>query len=334
MRLVIALMLWLNPLPPGVQPRFPAPVDLCATVDRDLVERLVPDADARLDGHDCVWTQRGTELTVSHFSWDWDPWDHTSAQAHEEYRKRLNRDLRPDTSPHSLWINNESREVTTAKAQVVEGVGDEAHSLDHLSAGTKQVELVKVLFRTGNLLVEVEYFASDRSASAHSLRQGAVSVSRSTAAALDRMSPPEPTPTPAPGTYTEPPIACALLSPEQTEKLVDPEAYARSWRSATCTWQLPNASWPPQLELQFWAPQHGPAGDGIAQAKEMFGGWRDPESAVLDLADEALAFQSGTPQTPGQPVVVFRKANLLGYVQARDPAKAEQAARWIVEALS
>ncbi|MCG5216254.1 hypothetical protein [Streptosporangium sp. KLBMP 9127] len=293
----------------------------------------MPDADTRLDGQYCVWTQRGAELTVREVTSDGDPWDRTSAQAHEEYRRRLIVDLRPDNSPDSEWINNKFREVTTTKARVVEGVGDEAHLLDHLSAGTKQVEFVKVLFRTGNLLVEVEYFASDRPVSAHRLRQGAVSVSRRMAAALDRMGPPEPTPTPAPGTYAEPPIACALLSPEQTEKLVDPEAYARTSHSATCTWEKPNTAWDPQLKLQFWAPRRGPAGDGIAQAKEMFAGWRDPESAALDIADEALAFYPGTPQIPGLPVVAFRKANLIGYVQARDPAKAEQAARWIVKAL-
>ncbi|MET9251055.1 hypothetical protein [Nonomuraea sp. NPDC003709] len=328
MRLVIALMLWLNPLPFEIQPRFPASFDLCATVDRDLVERLVPDAETSLDGSYCVWRRPGTNLTVRWANENGEHWDYTSAQAHEEYRRSLIGDLRPDPS-RTAWINSRSRELSTTQAQAIAGVGSEAYLVDHLSKSTKQVELVTVLFRTGNLLIEIEYAAADR------VRHGAVSVSRRVAAALDRMSPPEPTPTPPPGTYAEPPIACALLSPEQTKKLVDPDTYARAWQnSADCSWEKPNTSFDAQLELRFWAPQRGPAGDGVAQAKEMFSGWREPESAPLDITDEALAFRTGTPRQPGEPVVVFRKANLIGYVQARDPAQAEQAARWIVEALS
>ncbi|TDE55625.1 hypothetical protein E1295_13865 [Nonomuraea mesophila] len=294
----------------------------------------MPDADARLHGRYCVWSQGATELGVSWVTRDGDPWDHTSAQVHEEYRKRLVGDLRPRTSPFPMWVKSGSRQMTTTKARVVEKVGDEAHLVDHLSADTKRVELVQVLFRVGNLLVKVEYSTFDRPVSADRLRQGAVSVSRRVARGLGRMSPPEPTPTAPSGTYAEPPVACAVLSDKQLRKLVDTEADAGTSESANCDWEKPNTPGDPQLELRFWAPQRGPAGDGIAQAKEMFAGWKGSEAAALDLADEALAFREGTPQSPGPPVVVFRKANLLARVEARDRHKAEQAARWIVEALS
>ncbi|MEU4570998.1 hypothetical protein [Nonomuraea sp. NPDC023979] len=334
MRLMIALMLWLNPLPPGTQPRFPAPLDLCAMVDADLVKRLVPGGGSRLEGRHCVWTKPGSELVVRWVNDDGEPWDYTSAQAHEEYRRSLARDLSPDTSPRSLWVNGEFRDLLGGRARVVRGVGDEGYLLDHVAAGTERVDLVKVVFRVGNLLVEVEHFGP--APGAVRLRQGAVAVARRMADALVRASPADPAAAPvAPGTYAESPIACAVLSPAQVRQLVEPSAYARAGNSATCSWEKPNESSDRlQLRLEFWAPRRGPAGDGVAQAKEMFAGWRDDDTRALDLADEALAFREGTPQVPGPPVVVFRKANLLGYVRAGDEAKAERAARWIVEALS
>jgi hypothetical protein len=330
---MIALMLWLNPLPPAVQSRFPAPVDLCSTIGQALVERLVPNPMTTRQRHYCVWITGGTELEVMQAANDGEPWDYTSAQAHEEYRRRLAGDLRPDTRPDSVRASRDFHQVITTGARVVEGVGDEAHLLDHVSTDTNRVALVEVFFRLGNLLVQVKYSTFDRPVSADRLRQGALSVSRRMAATLGRMSPPEPTPTTPPGTYAETPIACAILSPDQLKKLIGTDVSWGSRDSATCRMEKPNTTGNPLLDLRFWAPQRGPAGDGIAQAKEMFAGWRDSESVALDIADEALAFHTGTPQSPGEPVVAFRKANLLGYVQARDQAKAEQAARWIVEAL-
>ncbi|MEU7861600.1 hypothetical protein [Nonomuraea sp. NPDC049141] len=350
MRAIIAVFLWLNPLSAAVQPRFPVPMDLCAAVDEALVKRLVPDAKARHDGLDCAWTSRSVGLTVKSVSAngktldytsealhelhtigkDVEPWDRTSAQAHEAYRKRLADDLRP--SRLTIWqepdigvTGDRRRGVTTTAARAVQGVGDEAHEVDYLTPRTKRPERVYVVFRAGNLLLEVAYTGIDGRVSAERLRQGAVSVSSRMAATLGRMSPPEQTPATTPGTYAETPIACAMLTPAQIKQLKAGDMKATGYQPDRCEWGLMFAD--PLLTVQFSAPQRGPAGDGIAQAKEMFAGWRTQESTAADIGDigdEAFASKSA---------VVFRKTNLIGLVTATPRARAEQAARWIVAAL-
>ncbi|GAA3608297.1 hypothetical protein GCM10022419_111510 [Nonomuraea rosea] len=74
---------------------------------------------------------------------DAEPWDRTSAQAHERYRKRLAHDLRP--SRLTIWqepgigmTGDRGLGATTTAARAVQGVGDEAHEVDHLDRRTKR----------------------------------------------------------------------------------------------------------------------------------------------------------------------------------------------------
>ncbi|MGP3963127.1 hypothetical protein ACTWPT_44795 [Nonomuraea sp. 3N208] len=328
---MIAMLLWLNPLhAPAAQPRFPVPIDLCALVDASLVKQLVPGAKANHDRYECAWTGQGVGLTAESITEDpeREPWGSTNAQAHELYRKRLANDLAPSLLTIWEWPaigvpTEKRRSVTTTVARTVAGVGDEAHTVDHRRPRTKELERVYVTFRAGNLLFKVAYTAIDGRVSAKRLRQGALSVSSSMAATLDRMSPPEPAPTSAPGIYAETPIACAMFTPAQLKDL-GVEVGGRAGLSAeSCTWSW--RTFQKRLFLDFHAPQRGPAGDAVAQAKEMFAGWKSPESTSVDIGDEALVIGSG---------VVFRKSNLIGSLTARTPAQAQQAARWLVEDLS
>lgn len=331
MRAMIAMLLWLNPLPaPAAQPRFPVPIDLCALVDASLVKQLVPGAKADHDRYACAWTGQGVGLTAEPImeNYEQEPWGLTNAQVHELYRKRLANDLRPSQTTIWGWRaigvpSEKRRRVTTTAAQTVEGVGDEAHIVDHRRLRTKALERVYVTFRAGNLLFEVDYTAIDARASAKRLREGALAVSSSMAATLDEMSPPEPGPTPEPGIYAETPIACAMFTSAQLKKL-GVDVGGKVGRSAeSCTWS--RQIFQDRLFLDFHAPQRGPAGDAVAQAKEMFAGWKFPKSTPVDIGDEALVTGS---------MVVFRKSNLIASLTAQTPAQAQQAARWLVEALS
>ncbi|GAA3223904.1 hypothetical protein [Nonomuraea helvata] len=331
MRAMIAMLLWLNPLPaPAAQPRFPVPIDLCALVDASLVKQLVPGAKANHDRDECSWTGQGVGLTAEPITEDLEqePWGSTNAQVHELYRKRLANDLRPSWLTIWQWPaigvpTEKRRSVTTTVARTVEGMGDEAHTVEHRRLRTKELERVFVTFRTGNLLFEVAYTAIDGRVSAKRLREGALSVSSRMAATLDGMSPPEPGPTAAPGIYAETPIACAMFTSAQLKELGVEAGGRVGLRAESCTWVW--RTFQERLFLDFHAPQRGPAGDAIAQAKEMFAGWKSPESTPVDIGDEALVIGSE---------VVFRKSNLIGSLMARTPAQAQQAARWLVEALS
>lgn len=350
MRTMIALLLWLAPLPAAAEPRFPVPIDFCAAVDEGLVKRLVPDAKARHGVLDCEWTGQGVGLTVRPIGprgraadytseelhelygsdRDVEPWSRTSAQAHEVYRERLADDLRPSEWTVWYWssigvIVGKRRAVTTTAARALKGVGDEAHEVGHHTRRTKRLERVFVTFRVGNLLLEVAYTGIDGRVSAEHLRQGAVAVSSRMAASLGRMSPPEQTPATPPGTYGETPTACTALTPAQIKQLKAGAIPPFGSSAGSCAWGSMFGD--PLLTVQFSAPQGGPAGDGVAQAKEILVGWRAQEPTAVgigDIGDEALAFGS---------TVVFRKANLIGVVEATTRAHAEQATRWIVVAL-
>ncbi|WP_327581606.1 hypothetical protein OHA25_37275 [Nonomuraea sp. NBC_00507] len=355
MRLMIALLLWLNPLPGAVQPRFPVPIDFCSVVDAGLVERLVPDAKVEHEGIHCVWAGRGVGLQVRPVgpngegsTWtseqlpetygtdkDVEPWSRTSAQTHEIYRTRHADDLRP--SELTIWsdpaigvMTANRRDATTTAARALEGVGDEAHEVDFLTIpskrlglSTKRLERVEVVFRVGNVLLEVGYTGIDGRVSANRLRRGAVEVSKRMATAFERMSPPERTAAPPPGIFTETPLACATLTAAQIKKLKAGSIQPLGSHPSSCHWGALFKD--PRLVVQLWAPRRGPAGDGIAQAKEMVSHWKTDKSVTVGIAHEALADGN---------TVIFRKANLIGRIEATNPARAEQAARWIVAGLS
>lgn len=345
---MIALLLWLDPLPGAAQPRFPVPIDFCSVVDAGLVKRLVPDAKVEHDGIHCVWASPGVGLQVRPVGangegslWtseellqtygtdkDVEPWTRTSARTHEIYRKRHAEDLRP--SELTIWSDPairvstaDRRSATRTAARAVAGVGDEAFEVGLLAIPSKRLEHAEVVFRVGNVLLEVGYSGIDGRVSANRLRRGAVEVSKRMATALGRMSPPERTATPPPGTFAETPLACATLTPAQIKKLKAGKIQPLGSEPGTCDWG--ELLKDPRLVVQLWAPQRGPAGDGIAQAKEMVSHWKTDTSVTAGIADEALADRN---------TVIFRKANLIGRVKATNPARAEQAARWIVAGLS
>nr|SBO96733.1 hypothetical protein BN4615_P6249 [Nonomuraea gerenzanensis] len=121
------------------------PIDFCAVVDAGLVERLVPDAEAEHEGVHCVWAGRGVGLQVRPVgpdgqgsTWtseqlldtygtdkDVEPWNRTSAQAHETYRTRHAGDLRP--SELTIWsdpaigvLTANRRDATTTAARALD----------------------------------------------------------------------------------------------------------------------------------------------------------------------------------------------------------------------
>ncbi|WP_237109351.1 hypothetical protein [Nonomuraea sp. MG754425] len=314
-------------------PRFPSPVDLCTLLTEDAAGKVVPQARrpkgeyAGLESMGCRWVRKGVALGLSVRAYPHEsgmaeePWTHTAAEAHLAFRYLLNGRQRP--SRLIIWSANDigvdfehRRSATSTTARPLAGIGEEAFAYSYVDKATRRENRVFVVFRVGNLILEVDHVAVENSSRAGTLLDRAAGAAKAAAKTLDRLSPPPQSPPadPPEGTFTSPPLGCGLLTKAQ---LGDLGVTRDPWPRENC-----GCHWPDQLEVRFWLFGPGPAGDGPAQAAEVFAAWRT-ESGGQPLAGSGdEAFTSAGEER----VAIFRLGNLIGRVAAVSSSVDEAAA--------
>ncbi|TDB93669.1 serine/threonine protein kinase [Nonomuraea longispora] len=171
--------------------RFSGPVDVCTLMTPTQVRSLVPKASPKgsADEEGCEWTADGNGVGVSPVplsSLD-SAWGLSVDEATETFVNRLNG---ADSGAVITWnwpdVGIEEALTQTSKAyQEVNGIGDEAFSYE-LVDPRGQVARHDVIFRTSNVVMQIQYFDAKKIGDNESMRKGARDAARWVAAALER----------------------------------------------------------------------------------------------------------------------------------------------------
>lgn len=326
-RYMIALSAAVGMLVPAPQqPRFPIPVDLCTLIPTAEATRLVPGAKRRytgLHGMGCRWTTRGVGLSLMLR-------DTLSEDPHTFFREVLNSDHDPSVDTFWTWgeIGMDAQRRIEAGARQLNGVGEEAYSIDLTNYRTKRLERSTIVYRVGNLVLQAGYTALDGRVSEQGLREGVRRAATLTAAALDRLNPP-PRGTAPP--VRDVPLGCSQLTLAQAVALVPKSFGSAALGEGGCSWGEPGRRY---LELSIRLVTKGPAGNSHTQARVLFDAWKVSHAPLAGIGDEATRFLD----EEGAAVVVFRQGDLVVQVTLSDEAgtvqkDAKRAARWISRAL-